>query len=254
MTALAPFESFRNEYADHRAAEGRAHIGADLASLPYLRSGPLARQWTVRAHSYEALLRHVIEPMLAQLDRPLDILDLGAGNGWLSHRLARRGHECIAIDVRDDRVDGLGAATELLSRASFAPLVASFDAVPLPGQVADLAVFNASLHYARDLSEVLGEAIRLVRMGGFIAVVDSPFYDRIEDGEAMVREKRATPGLATFDCIAFLTRDRLEAASPLAWRRHRVRYPLWYELRPLLARLRGARRPSRFDIWTAQVR
>jgi hypothetical protein len=37
------------------------------------------------------------------------------------------------------------------------------------------------------------------------------------------------------------------------WRRHRVRYPLWYELRPLAAALRGARKPSRFDVWTAQV-
>ena len=39
----------------------------------------------------------------------------------------------------------------------------------------------------------------------------------------------------------------------LAWRRHRVRYPLWYELRPLVARLRGRRAPSRFDLWEATV-
>ena len=51
--------------------------------------------------------------------------------------------------------------------------------------------------------------------------------------------------------IEFLTRERLAAASPLAWTRHRVRYPLWYELRPLFAALRGARRPSRFDLWVS---
>ena len=49
-------------------------------------------------------------------------------------------------------------------------------------------------------------------------------------------------------------RARSTAASATArarWRRHRVRYPLWYELRPLAARLRGRRAPSRFDLWEA---
>ena len=56
--------------------------------------------------------------------------------------------------------------------------------------------------------------------------------------------------------VEFLTRERLAAASRglgLSWRRHRVRYPLWYELRPLVARLRRRRLPSRFDMWEAVV-
>ena len=47
-----------------------------------------------------------------------------------------------------------------------------------------------------------------------------------------------------------------EASAPcgLSWRRHRVWQPLWYELRPLAALVRGRRRPSRFDLWEAVVR
>jgi hypothetical protein len=59
--------------------------------------------------------------------------------------------------------------------------------------------------------------------------------------------------LMSLPFIEFLTRERLAAASSaigVAWRRTRVSYPLWYELRPLAARLRGARAPSRFDLWT----
>jgi hypothetical protein len=52
--------------------------------------------------------------------------------------------------------------------------------------------------------------------------------------------------------IEFLTRERLAAASDLAWRRIRVRYPLAYELRPLRAALARARPPSRFDLWIAE--
>jgi hypothetical protein len=53
--------------------------------------------------------------------------------------------------------------------------------------------------------------------------------------------------------IEFLTRERLRRACPtLAWSRQRVRYPLAYELRPLIAALTGRRRPSRFDLWVAR--
>ena len=77
----------------------------------------------------------------------------------------------------------------------------------------------------------------------------------------MVAEKKSR-GAASFgaqadvllspDFIEYLTPARLSAALPeLRWTRKRVRYPLWYELRPLLAALKGERRPSRFDLWIA---
>jgi SAM-dependent methyltransferase len=248
---IAALEQFRTEYADRRAREGRAHRGAELRSLPYLREGPLARQWAVRARTFDAFVREVVTPM--ERGRRLHVLDLGAGNGWLSYRLALRGHRCTAIDLRDDTVDGLGAAQELRRLAPFACLVGSFDAMPLSDRCGDLAVFNASLHYARDLGAALAEARRCLRPGGAIAVLDSPFYPRPGDGEAMVREKRRNQDLATIDCIEFVTAERLAEASGLAWHRHRVRYPLWYEMRPFVARLRGERRPSRFDFWTAKI-
>lgn len=247
----AALERFRSEYAEHRSREGRAHRGAELRSLPYLTSGPLARQWAVRARTFEVFLRNVVTPL--EGDRGLDVLDLGAGNGWLSYRLARRGHRCTAVDLRKDSVDGLGAAEELWRLAPFACLVSSFEDLPLPDRSFDLAVFNASLHYAGDLARAIAEARRCLRPGGQIAILDSPFYRQDGDGEAMIEAKRQTAGLAAIDCIEFLTPESLAEASGLAWRRRRVRYPLWYELRPLIARLRGQRRPSRFDLWTATI-
>jgi hypothetical protein len=60
--------------------------------------------------------------------------------------------------------------------------------------------------------------------------------------------------LMSLPFIEFLTGERLAAASAeigVAWRRSRVVYPLWYELRPLTAKLHGRRAPSRFDLWTS---
>jgi SAM-dependent methyltransferase len=260
--------AFAGAYAEHREAEGRRLADADLLALPWLRHGPQAAQWAVRARTFETFVARVLEPLAGRRGRPLSVVDLGAGNGWLSYRVGCAGHSAIAVDIRADRIDGLGAADCLAARppGRIERVVASFDAVPLADDTADIAVFNASLHYATELPRVLAEAHRVTASGGTIAILDSPFYRGEADGEAMVAETRLCAHerfgeraaiLTSLDCIEFLTPARLASASAslgLAWRRHRVRYPIAYELRPLAAAIRGRRRPSRFDLWTADVR
>jgi SAM-dependent methyltransferase len=261
MTAPDLHRRFRADYAEHRAAEGRAALDARV--LPYVTSGPLARQWEVRARSWEAFEREVLRPAQRRADvraaGPLRVLDLGAGNGWLAHRAAVAGAEALALDVRDDDVDGLGAAP---ADSPIERVVASFEAIPLAAGEFDVVVFNAALHYAEDLGAALREARRVARAGARIVVLDSPFYRTAEQGEAMVREKHRTAErqfgdrsstLLALAFVEYLTPQRLADASRDArlgaWRRHRVRYPLWYELRAVRALVRGERAPSRFDLW-----
>jgi len=226
-------------------------------------SGPLARQWSVRARSWEAFERRILRPEQQRADvraeRPLHVLDLGAGNGWLAHRAALGGAAALALDVRGDRVDGLGAAP---SASPIERVVASFEAIPLASGAFDVVVFNAALHYAEDLATALHEARRVARVGAHIVILDSPFYRSTAEGEAMVREKRRdaerrfgprAKALLALASVEYLTRERLADASRHVrlgpWRRHRVRYPLWYELRGVRARVRRERIPSRFDLW-----
>lgn len=256
---------FRTEYADHRAAEGRAAL--DALTLPYVTSGPLARQWSVRARSWEAFERRILRPAQRRADiraaGPLRVLDLGAGNGWLAHRAAVAGAEALALDVRCDHVDGLGAAPP---QSPIERVAASFEALPIRDASFDVVVFNASLHYAEDLGRALGEARRVARSGARIVVLDSPFYRSAAQGEEMVREKKRNAerqfgsranALLALAFIEFLTPERLADASRDArlgpWRRHRVLYPIWYELRGVRALLRGERTPSRFDLWESVV-
>jgi SAM-dependent methyltransferase len=235
-----------------------------LLALPYVQDGPWAAQWRVRARTYDHFVRAIVERFeQAAPSRPLRVLDLGAGNGWLCYRLNRRGHSSVALEWRWDDVDGLGAARGYAGHVEpfFPRVAASFETLPFPPSKFDLAVFNASIHYATDLVATLTEAVRvLVRTGG-VAILDSPFYRSALDGDAMVAEKRSggsldlgpcRPDLLSLPSIEYLTRRRLLEASTglgLSWHRHRVRYPLGYELRPLWAALRGRRTPSRFDVW-----
>lgn len=259
---------FREAYAEHRAAEGRGTGGdAELLALPYLKNDSLAKQWAVRSRSFKRFVRVLRARAREVAPRPLEVLDLGAGNGWLCYRVNRAGHRSVAVDVRCDAVDGLAAAAgyERYLPEMFGRIASSFDALPLPADAFDVAVFNASIHYAQDLGAVLREAARVVRPGGRVVVLDSPFYARAAYGELMVAEKRREAmrrfgalahKLTALSFVEYLTRERLAGASigvALRWRRHRVRYPLWYEARPLVARIRRRRPPSRFDVWEATV-
>ncbi|MFI5256693.1 MAG: class I SAM-dependent methyltransferase [Gemmatimonadales bacterium] len=269
MTGADPATAarFRAAYAIHRASEGRKLDRRQLLAMPYLRSGPLAGQWTIRARTFGTFVERVLTPLATRSARPLRVLDLGAGNGWLCYRAALAGCDATALDLRDDDVDGLGAARGYLDSTPvrFERIVGSFDALPIAPATYDVVVFNASLHYAVDLSLVLREARRAARIGGRVVILDSPFYAREEHGEAMIAEKQRdgtdlfgarADDLLAIPFIEYLTHDRLVAASAglgLAWHRRRVRYPLRYEARAAIAWLRRRRPPSRFDLWESIV-
>lgn len=251
-----------------RAGQGAAGGESDLLALPYVRLGPRVKQWAVRACTYERFIRAVLQPRAGETaPRPVHVVDLGAGNGWLCYRIRRRGHRAVAVDMRADDVDGLGAGAAYAAHLAsmFGRVAAAFESLPLAADAFDIAVFNAALHCTYDLQATLAEAARVVAPGGRIAILDSPFYASAEDGDAMVAENRSRAvempcGRADHRTepppVEYLTAERLERASAgldLRWRRFRVWYPLWYETRRLMARLRRERAPSRFDLWEARV-
>jgi hypothetical protein len=74
--------------------------------------------------------------------------------------------------------------------------------------------------------------------------------------ETVARFADVADDLLALAPVEFLTEERLAAAATpagLAFRRRRVLYPVAYEARGVVARLKGARAPSRFDLWVAKV-
>jgi ubiquinone/menaquinone biosynthesis C-methylase UbiE len=219
-------------------------------------SDPEADAWRVRQQSYRTLERHMRQQSGS---RTMTVLDLGAGNGWLSNRFALHGHRAVAVDWLDDERDGLGA-----TRHYGTPLVcvqADFDALPFEAAQFDLVVFNGSLHYAHDVRITLGRARRLVAPGGALVVVDSPFFRRTLDGHAMVEEKTRRfffeYGISevVHEGVGFVTFRGLEAAASalrLRGRFYRSRGPLGWQLRRTVGGLRRLRQPDAFGVWVAR--
>lgn len=244
------YARFIMDYEAVRRFEGR--FSADAAyyrALPFADlSGRFSADWKIRAASFRALTR--------LFPSPSKILDMGAGNGWLSNRLALAGHEVCAVDLLVNAEDGLGAWRNYES--AFMPLQAEFSILPFEDASADAIVFNASLHYAERYEETLAEALRVLRHGGLLVVMDSPVYGNAESGRQMLAERSADflarYGFAS-DSIqseGFLTYDRMRELGQklgVEWRRHVPFYGLKWALKPLWTRLRGGREPAQFGLW-----
>ena len=251
----ADVERFLAEYQRLRLDEGwGSNDDAYYRALPFHdTSGRHTEIWRIRAASYEQLRRVV----LPEAGERLRIADLGAGNCWLSWRLAEAGHSVAAIDLSDDPVDGLGAATAYPT-ADFLRIQTTFDQVPFDDGELDLAIFNGSLHYSTQVHRTLAGARRLIRRGGRIVIMDSPVYRRAHSGERMLQERRQDwrerygPDFGLFPTEGFLTRGRLRrlgAALGVSWRMHSLPLGWRWRLGPLIAAIAlGRREPARFPL------
>jgi SAM-dependent methyltransferase len=247
----AHLRQFMQEYEQVRRAEGWG--GPDAAyyrALPFVdRNGRYADIWRIRAESYRVLCQRLLPPTT----EPQRILDLGAGNGWLAHRLAQAGHAVAAVDLMTNATDGLG--THPYYDAAYLPLQAEYDYLPLIPNQADLAIFNGSFHYATNYEETLREVLRVLRPQGRIVLMDSPLYRDGHSGQQMVQERQKSFaeqygfGGNALPHENYLTYDRLTAladALSLHWQLIKPFYGWRWAIRPWLARLRGHREPASF--------
>ncbi len=100
------------------------------------------------------------------------VADLGAGEGTLSQLLAQRAEKVIAIDSSPKMVE-FGA--ELAKRHGLENLeyrMGEIEAVPIDEGTVDLAIFSQALHHADSPLVAVREAMRILRPGGRLVVLD----------------------------------------------------------------------------------
>jgi SAM-dependent methyltransferase len=284
----AAFATFLGTYQTGRAAEGWG--AAEIAyyrALPHVAGDdPQIAIWRLRERTFGQFVTCVVQPLTDRGSRPLRVLDVGAGNGWVAYQLARRGHQVAAVDLSIDDRDGLGAlirygdvlsdrtktSEEAQNASSLArevgpddrkkygrilPLQAEFDRLPIAAAHVDLVIFNAALHYATDYLTTVSEALRVLRTDGTLVILDSPVYHDAVSGHQMLREREAsferTYGAAwtSVRTEGFLTYPLLAKLATTLNLQLVVRHPLsrWRSiLRGCKTRLRGQREPAGFPL------
>lgn len=103
---------------------------------------------------------------------PLVIADLGAGEGMMAQLLAQRAERVIAVDSSEKMVEfGAGLARKH-GLANLDYRLGDMEQLPIEDEIVDVAFFSQSLHHAPHPERALGEAYRILRPGGRIAVLD----------------------------------------------------------------------------------
>jgi SAM-dependent methyltransferase len=259
------YRKFTKDYERIRSLEGRGSADAEYyLALPFRDlTGANSSQWRIRSRTYRYFQERILPALEAKHGR-MRILDIGAGNCWLSYRLASRGHHPVAVDLLVNDADGLGAARHYAGRLAlcFPRFQAEMDRLPFAESQFDCAIFNASFHYSEDYDWTLNEVIRCLRPGGTVIIADSPWYKRAESGEEMLRERQSifekkfgTPS-DSISSREYLTDDLLRALEQrlgIKWCIYHPSYGVRWALRPLIAKLRRRREPSRFRIYAAEV-
>jgi len=115
---------------------------------------------------------------------PMDVADLGCGEGYLTIEAARWARRVISIDRS---ADVLARARALAARRRVTNVVwkrGLLEQLPLPAAAVDLALLSQALHHADDPARALAEARRILRPHGRVLLLELR-----EHAEAWVRSK-----------------------------------------------------------------
>ena len=172
-------------YLSVRQKEQRLFSDPDLFRLPEVpQNHPHHAEWQVRKQSCQRLIRY-----LEAKRSILNILEIGCGNGWLSHEMSRiPGSKVIGIDINLSELRQGARVFTGNSKLKF--VCGDLRSGMLLDLRFDIIVFAASMQYFPDVAEILEQAYLHLYPGGEIHMLDSPWYKNpaLASAKARTRE------------------------------------------------------------------
>ncbi|MBV8970486.1 MAG: metalloregulator ArsR/SmtB family transcription factor [Verrucomicrobia bacterium] len=110
--------------------------------------------------------------LLLSLTPPMDVADLGAGEGTLSELLARRARSVIAVDLSEKMVEFGARQAQEHGISNLEYRLGDIEDPPIAENSVDLAIFSQALHHAANPARAVQAAHRILRSSGRIVVLD----------------------------------------------------------------------------------
>jgi ubiquinone/menaquinone biosynthesis C-methylase UbiE/DNA-binding transcriptional ArsR family regulator len=200
-----------------RCAEDRRHLAAIRAA----RAAGAAAYFARHAGEWDELrLLHAPDaPVEEALARALGhgalgrLLDIGTGTGRMAELFAPRTLHVTGLDKSPEMLRLARARLQGLRADRIDLVQGDFLALPFKDGGFDTVLIHQVLHYAQDPGAVLGEAARVARSGGRIAVVDFAAHDREELRSA---HAHARLGFADEQMLDLLSAAGFAADPPIA--------------------------------------
>lgn len=162
---------FEKKYILLRSLENRLYTDDQLIRLPDINADhPHYAEWQVRKRSARRLVH-----FLAARRKPLRILEIGCGNGWLSHQLAEiPGAKVTGLDINFTELQQ--AARVFSDDPNLRFIHGDIQTGILDEQLFDCIVFACSIEYFPSLKKTVHFALAHLVPGGEIHILDTLFY------------------------------------------------------------------------------
>lgn len=172
--------AFAEQYLALRKKEQRVYTDEQVRQLPLIGADhPHYKEWQIRKRSADQLLK-----FLGNIHTPASILEVGCGNGWLSHRLsAIHGVDVTGYDINQAE---LQQAKKIFGHRLNLRFT-SADPFSEQGKLYDVIVFAAAIQYFPSLNSIISKALEKLSPNGSIHIMDSHFY---KPGEVAAARQR----------------------------------------------------------------
>jgi len=173
---------FEKKYIITRSLENRLYSDEEVVKLPQIATHHTHyKEWQSRRRSARRLVRY-----LKAKRRPLEVLEIGCGNGWLCHQVA---------EIPDTQVTGLDINfTELQQAArvfnddpNLTFIHGDLRSPGLGGQQFDVILFAATVEYFPSLKKIIHRTLMYLKPGGEVHILDSRLYKLSEIAAARMR-------------------------------------------------------------------
>jgi len=172
-------------YIAVRNKENRLYTDEELLMLPEVNSRHVHwQEWQIRQRSCNRMLRH-----LKNMNKPLRILEIGCGNGWLSNRLSEiKQADITGLDIN---VTELYQARNVFGhKTNLHFLQGDIRDGMLDKEKFDVVIFAASIQYFSSVPAIICKIGQLLNLDGEIHIMDSMFYSELNVHNAKSRSDR----------------------------------------------------------------
>jgi ubiquinone/menaquinone biosynthesis C-methylase UbiE len=181
---------------------------AQLMFLPGVDANhPHFKEWKIRKHSSQRLIAY-----LAEKNKPLKILEIGCGNGWLSSNLsAIKNSKVTGIDINEVEIM---QAKRVFKKNNLEFILASFGPELFLNREFDVILFAASIQYFHSVKNILQSTLSCLSKNGEIHIMDTNFYKPAEISDAAQRTAAYYTSMGYPEMAAYYFHHQLNDLRP----------------------------------------
>jgi len=145
----------------------------------------VAPEWSsIRSGYYD---EDVISRLLGSgiLNNNMVLVDLGAGDGYLSRAAANKVNTVIAVDISEAMIEELRKKASAEGIRNIQPIVSDGCDLPLADSSVDIVCANMFLHHIEEPVTAINEMHRILKPGGRVFLADLTEHSNKELKEAM---------------------------------------------------------------------